>query len=65
MAETALREYLASNSKSDAAPAFKAHYQLGQLLEETGNHTAALAEYHAALALAANFAPPRKALKGQ
>jgi tetratricopeptide (TPR) repeat protein len=65
LAETALREYLASNSKSDAAPAFKAHYQLGQLLEEAGNHAAATSEYEAALALAANFAPARKALKGQ
>lgn len=65
LAERALRDYLASNAKSDAAPVFRAHYQLGQILAAEGNTTAAKAEYQAALALAANYAPARKALQAQ
>ena len=63
LAERVLREYLASNAKTDAAPAFKAHYQLGKLLAAAGNKAAAKSEYESALALAANFAPARKALQ--
>jgi tetratricopeptide (TPR) repeat protein len=65
MAEHALREYLASNAKTDAAPAFRAHYQLGQWLSADGDHAAANKEYAAALALASNYAPARKALQAQ
>jgi tetratricopeptide (TPR) repeat protein len=65
MAEHALREYLASNAKTDAAPAFRAHYQLGQLLAAAGNRAAAKDEYTAAFALASNYAPARKALQAQ
>ncbi|MDQ2924947.1 MAG: hypothetical protein M3R43_05260 [Acidobacteriota bacterium] len=63
MAMQALRQYLASNAMSDAGPAFKAHYQLGKLLEAEGNKPAAKSEYEAALALAANYAPARNALQ--
>ena len=63
LAEHALRDYLASNNKTDAAPAFRAHYQLGKLLAAAGNKPAAKSEYEAALALASNFAPARKALQ--
>lgn len=63
MAEHALRQYLASNAMSDAAPAFKAHYQLGKLLAASGDKPAAKLEYRAALALAANYAPAREALR--
>jgi tetratricopeptide (TPR) repeat protein len=63
MAERVLREYLASNNKTDAAPAFKAHYQLGKLLAAAGNKAAAKSEYESALALALNFAPARKDLQ--
>jgi len=65
MAEHALREYLASNAKTDAAPAFKAHYQLGQLLSADGDRAGARKEYEAALALASNYAPARKALQAR
>ena len=63
MAEQALRKYLASNALSDAGPAFKAHYQLGKLLEADGNKPAAKSEYEAALALWANYALARNALQ--
>lgn len=64
-AERALRDYLASNAKSDAAPAFKAHYELGKVLSSEGNKAGAKSEYQAALALAANYAPARKAMEAQ
>jgi tetratricopeptide (TPR) repeat protein len=65
LAEEALRSYLAGNAMEDGAPAFKAHYQLGKLLAASGDTTGAKAEYAAALALASNFAPARKALQAQ
>ncbi|HZL25479.1 MAG TPA: hypothetical protein VFC39_02995 [Acidobacteriaceae bacterium] len=65
LAQHALREYLASNARTDAAPAFRAHYQLGQLLSAAGGRAAANSEFAAALALASNFAPARKALQAQ
>ncbi len=47
-----LREYLASPGKSDAAPAFKVHIQLGKLLAKAGDLAGQQAEYAAAQALA-------------
>jgi tetratricopeptide (TPR) repeat protein len=64
LAETCLREYLASPSKSDDAPAFKVHVQLGNLLAHSGDTAGAQREYAAALALASHYAPARKALQG-
>lgn len=64
LAESVLRAYLSSPSKSDAAPAFKVHVQLGNLLAGRGDTAGARREYAAALALASNYAPARKALQG-
>ncbi|GGA56944.1 hypothetical protein GCM10011507_05340 [Edaphobacter acidisoli] len=64
LAESVLREYLASSAKSDAAPAFKVHMQLGNLLASRGDTEGAHREYAAALALASHYAPARKALQG-
>jgi tetratricopeptide (TPR) repeat protein len=64
LAESLLREYLSSPAKSDAAPAFKVHLQLGNLLAKRGDSTGAQREYAAALALAPNYAPARKAVTG-
>ena len=61
LAAQLVRRYLAGNTVEDA-PAFKAHYLLGTLLESQGNRQAAAEEYRAALSLAANFAPARDAL---
>jgi tetratricopeptide (TPR) repeat protein len=62
LAESLLREYLSSPAKSDDAPAFKVHLQLGDLLAQHGDSAAAQREYAAALALAPNYAPARKAV---
>jgi cytochrome c-type biogenesis protein CcmH/NrfG len=56
-----LRLYLA-NGTVEEAPAFKAHYLLGTLLERTGDKLAAAQEYRAALSLASGFSPARSAL---
>jgi tetratricopeptide (TPR) repeat protein len=64
LAENLLRTYLSSTGKSDDAPAFKVHVQLGDLLAHQGDFGAAHREYAAALALASNYAPARKAMQG-
>jgi tetratricopeptide (TPR) repeat protein len=64
LAESLLREYLSSPAKSDGAPAFKVHLQLGDLLAERGDFAGAHREYAAALALAPNYAPAQKAVQG-
>jgi tetratricopeptide (TPR) repeat protein len=56
-----LRRYFAEGPVEEA-PAFKAHYLLGQLLEKQGDKTGAAAEYRACLALAHNYEPCRQAL---
>lgn len=62
LAAQLVRRYLSGNTDEDA-PAFKAHYLLGTLLEKQGNKQAAADEYRAALSLAANFTPARNALR--
>jgi cytochrome c-type biogenesis protein CcmH/NrfG len=57
-----LRRYLASETVEDA-PAFKAHYLLGCLLERQGNTQAAAQEYRNALSLARDFSLAQDALK--
>jgi tetratricopeptide (TPR) repeat protein len=56
------RAYLASNTLSEEAPAFQAHYQLGLLLEKMGDRSAAAQEYRAALSLAKDFSRAQDAL---
>lgn len=65
LAEKALREYLASPAKTDDAPAFKVHLQLGDILKKRGDTAGAQREYAAAFELAPHFAPARKAAEGQ
>ncbi len=62
LAEKVLRLYLASPNKSEAAPAFKVHVQLGRLLAQRGDAAGAREQYAAALQLAPNYAPARKAM---
>jgi tetratricopeptide (TPR) repeat protein len=57
-----LNKYLASNAMVEDAPAFRAHYLLGQIYEKMGKKSDAAAEYKASLALASAFAPASKAL---
>jgi tetratricopeptide (TPR) repeat protein len=57
-----LRRYLSDGPVEDA-PAFKAHYLLGELLEKQGDKPGAAGEYRAALALAHNYGPAQQALR--
>jgi len=57
-----VHRYLASDTVEDA-PAFKAHYLLGSILEQQGNKAAAAQEYRSSLALARNFTLAQAALK--
>jgi tetratricopeptide (TPR) repeat protein len=63
LAENLLRIYLASSAKTDDAPAFRVHIQLGDLLAHRGDLAGAHREYAAAVALAPNYAPARKAMQ--
>jgi tetratricopeptide (TPR) repeat protein len=55
-----LRRYLSSTV--EAAPAFKAHYLLGTLLEKQGDKREAAQEYRAALTLAKSYSAAQDAL---
>ncbi len=57
-----LHRYL-SSPPAEAAPVFKVHYLLGQLLEKQGDRQAAAEEYRASLGLAHNFTRAQDALK--
>jgi Tfp pilus assembly protein PilF len=57
-----LRRYLGSSSTVEEAPAFKAHYLLGTLLEKQGDKQAAAGEYRAALSMAKDFSQAQDAL---
>lgn len=57
-----LQKYLSSGALVESAPAFRAHYFLGQLNEKMGHGAAAASEYQASLALASGFGPAKKAL---
>jgi Flp pilus assembly protein TadD len=56
-----LRRYLATGPV-EAAPAFKAHYLQGELLEKQGDKAGAAAEYRSSLSLARNFGLAQRAL---
>lgn len=56
-----LQRYL-NGPTVEAAPAFKAHYLLGSVLEKQGNKQAAAEQYRAALSLAKNFSRAQQAL---
>jgi tetratricopeptide (TPR) repeat protein len=58
-----LRRYIASKSKVEEAPAFKAHYLLGSVLEKQGDKQGAASEYSAALSLAHGYSPAQEALQ--
>jgi tetratricopeptide (TPR) repeat protein len=57
-----LRRYVSSASTVEQAPAFKAHYLLGTVLERQGDKQAAAREYRAALTLAKSFSAAQEAL---
>lgn len=57
-----LARYLAGSSQAETAPAYQAHYLLGQIYEKQAKPQAAAAEYRSALTLAKDFAPAQAAL---
>jgi tetratricopeptide (TPR) repeat protein len=59
-----LRDYLSSNHKSEDAPAFAVHVQLGNILAKQGDAPGAQREYQAALALAHDYKPAINAANG-
>jgi tetratricopeptide (TPR) repeat protein len=61
LANQLLRRYFTVGSV-EAAPAFRAHYLLGQILERQGDKAGAADEYRLSLSLARNFAPAQSAL---
>jgi len=63
LAAQALRDYLASNAKTDAAPAFKAYVIWGDLLESSGDNQGARMQFQHALALARDYPPAKRAIK--
>jgi tetratricopeptide (TPR) repeat protein len=62
-AALSLRNYLEYGVKSDAAPAFKALVDLGQLQASQGDKANAKIEFEKALQLAHDYAPAKKALQ--
>jgi tetratricopeptide (TPR) repeat protein len=58
-----VREYLRSAAQAEEAPAYRAHYLLGSILEHQGNRTAAADEYRTALSLAHDFVQAQAALR--
>lgn len=63
LAERTLREYIAGNAHSDAAPLCKAYTLLGRMLAKRGDKPGARQQFQAALALASTYTPARKALQ--
>jgi tetratricopeptide (TPR) repeat protein len=57
-----LTKYLASKEKVEDAPAFQAHYMLGQIYEKQGDRAAAAREYSFALQMAKDYKDAREAL---
>ncbi|MHB1022490.1 MAG: tetratricopeptide repeat protein [Acidobacteriaceae bacterium] len=57
----ALQLYLDSPNKSESAPAFRVHVTLGKLLRQKGDIAGAQKEFAAALALAHDYVPAKKA----
>ncbi|MBZ5570165.1 MAG: tetratricopeptide repeat protein [Acidobacteriia bacterium] len=57
-----VRKYLVNGPTVEEAPAFQAHYLLGEILEKEGDKAGAATEYKAALALASDYERARTAL---
>lgn len=63
LAAQLLVKYLSGPQKTEEAPAFQAHFLLGQILEKQGDRDGARKQYEEALKLAKDYAPAKDALK--
>lgn len=57
-----VQKYLSSGELVESAPAFRAHFLIGQLNEKMGRSSAAASEYQLAVNLASGYAPAKAAL---
>jgi tetratricopeptide (TPR) repeat protein len=57
-----MRAYIHGGHTEEAAPVFRAHFLLGEILLKSGDMNQAAAEYRAALALASSYRPAAEAL---
>jgi tetratricopeptide (TPR) repeat protein len=57
-----LQKYLTSDGKDQEGPAFRAHYLLGEILEQQHHPEQAAEQYRQALAMAQEYRPAREAL---
>lgn len=58
-----MRSYIQSGHTEEAAPVFRAHFLLGEILMKSGDVNQAAAGYRAALALASSYRPATEALR--
>jgi tetratricopeptide (TPR) repeat protein len=58
-----MRAYIQSGGYEEAAPLFRAHFLLGEILLKSGDTNQAANEYRAALALASSYRPAAEALR--
>lgn len=63
LAAQSLRQYLESGKPVESAPLNQAHQLLGAVLEKQGDRQGALAEYRAALALAADYKAAKEGVR--
>ncbi len=63
VAQQALRDYLASDAKSDAAPVIRVRVMLGKMLAAAGDKAGAKIEFNKALEMASGYAPAKQALR--
>jgi tetratricopeptide (TPR) repeat protein len=63
MAAQQMRAYIQSGHTEEAAPLFRAHFLLGEILLKSGDAGQAAAEYRAALALASSYRPAADSLR--
>jgi TolA-binding protein len=58
-----MRTYIHGGHTEEAAPVFRAHFLLGEILLKSGDVEQAAAEYRAALTLASSYRPATEALR--
>jgi TolA-binding protein len=63
LAAQQMRDYIQGGHTEEAAPLFRAHFLLGEILLKSGDTAQAAAEFKAALALASSYRPAVESLR--